>query len=91
MPTRRVRVGSTMGLHARPAATFTRAVRDGQVPVTIARVGGAPVNAASILAVLGLAAGFGEEVELSTEGAGAHELLDRLAALVAAPDPEPAR
>ncbi|MQS00810.1 HPr family phosphocarrier protein [Streptomyces sp. OF1] len=52
------------------------------VPVTIAKSGGNPVNAASMLAVLGLGAEGGEEIVLASEAENADAALDRLAKLV---------
>jgi phosphocarrier protein len=53
------------------------------VKVTIAKVGGDPVDARSILSVLALDARGGDEVVLVAEGDGADQALDELAALVA--------
>ncbi|MCQ0024947.1 HPr family phosphocarrier protein [Streptomyces somaliensis DSM 40738] len=83
MAERRVNVGWSEGLHARPASILVRAARASGVPVTIARAGGAPVNAASVLTVLGLGAQGGEEVVLSCDAEDADAVLDRLAKLVA--------
>ncbi|BBB00719.1 putative phosphocarrier protein [Actinacidiphila reveromycinica] len=83
MAERHVNVGWAEGLHARPASIFVRAAMAAGVPVTIARAGGAPVNAGSMLAVLGLGAQGGEEVVLASEADGAEVALDRLAKLVA--------
>ncbi len=83
MAQRRVAVGSEVGLHARPAAVFAKAAGDAGVSVRIAKPGGVPVDASSILAVLGLDVRGGEEVELTAEGAGAAEALDNLVALLA--------
>jgi phosphocarrier protein len=83
MPERRVAVGSKVGLHARPAAMFVQAAAKQPVKVTIAKVGGDPVDARSILSVLALDARGGDEVVLVAEGDGADEALDELAALVA--------
>ena len=52
-------IASKVGLHARPAATFVKAVAEKGVPVTIAKEGGAPVDASSILGVMTLGAGSG--------------------------------
>ncbi|MBN9172056.1 MAG: HPr family phosphocarrier protein, partial [Microbacterium sp.] len=52
--TRTVRIGSSHGLHARPAKLFAQAAKDAGIPVTIAKDAGAPVNAASILGVIAL-------------------------------------
>jgi phosphocarrier protein len=75
-------VASKVGLHARPAAVFVKAVADSGVPVTIAKAGGEPVDAASILGVMTLGAEHGDEVTLTAEGDGAEEVLDRLAGLI---------
>jgi phosphocarrier protein HPr len=83
MPERRVAVGSKVGLHARPAAMFVQAAAKQPVKVTIAKVGGDPVDARSILSVLALDARGGDEVVLVAEGDGANQALDELAALVA--------
>ncbi|MFD3544628.1 HPr family phosphocarrier protein [Streptomyces sp. NPDC058655] len=83
MAERRVNVGWAEGLHARPASIFVRATTASGVPVTIAKAGGDPVNAASMLAVLGLGAQGGEEIVLASEADGADAALDRLAKLVA--------
>jgi phosphocarrier protein len=83
MPERRVAVGSKVGLHARPAAMFVQAAAKQPVKVTIAKVGGDPVDARSILSVLALDARGGDEVVLVAEGDGADQALDELAALVA--------
>jgi phosphocarrier protein HPr len=83
MPERRVVIGSKVGLHARPAAMFVQAAAKQPVKVTIAKVGGDPVDARSILSVLALDARGGEEVVLAADGDGADQALDELAALVA--------
>ncbi|MFI6420995.1 HPr family phosphocarrier protein [Streptomyces sp. NPDC050842] len=83
MAERRVNVGWAEGLHARPASIFVRAATASGVPVTIAKSDSTPVNAASMLAVLGLGAQGGEEIVLASEADGAEVALDRLAKLVA--------
>ena len=82
MAQRSVVVASPVGLHARPAAVFTRAVTASGLPVTIRKEDGPAVSAASILAVLQLNVGQGERVTLEVEGEGADELLDGLAGLL---------
>ena len=82
MAERRVTIGWAEGLHARPASILVRAATSTGVPVTIAKPGGAPVNAASMLAVLGLGAQGGEEIVLASDADGAGAALDRLARLV---------
>ncbi|MBW5484183.1 HPr family phosphocarrier protein [Streptomyces bambusae] len=83
MAERRVNVGWAEGLHARPASIFVRAATSSGVPVTIAKADGTPVNAGSMLAVLGLGAQGGEEIVLASDAEGAEIALDRLAKLVA--------
>ncbi|MFS0693532.1 HPr family phosphocarrier protein [Streptomyces nitrosporeus] len=83
MAERRVNVGWTEGLHARPASIFVRAATASGIPVSIAKADGPPVNAASMLAVLGLGVQGGEEIVLSSEAEDAEAALDRLAKLVA--------
>jgi len=84
MATRTVRIGSSHGLHARPAKLFTQAAKDAGVPVTIAKGSGKPVNAASILGVIALAVEHGDYVTLSVdgEGAAAEGTLDTLSKLL---------
>ena len=67
MPSQVVVVASKVGLHARPASLLIKAAKDAGIPVTIGRVGEAPVNAASMLSVLALGAKHGESVEISVE------------------------
>jgi phosphocarrier protein HPr len=83
MAERRVTIGWTEGLHARPASIFVRAATASGIPITIAKADGTPVNAASMLAVLGLGAQGGEEVVLASDAEDAEVALDRLAKLVA--------
>ena len=87
----RVTVGSSVGLHARPAALFVQAASKQPVPVTISKDGGDPVDARSILSVIALDARGGDEVVLRADGARADEALRELSELVAADhDSEPA-
>jgi phosphocarrier protein HPr len=81
MPERSVIVASAVGLHARPAATFSSAAAAAGMPVTLTS-GGKSVNAASILGVLSLGVAHGTEVTISAEGDGADAALDRLAELL---------
>ncbi|OLT33461.1 dihydroxyacetone kinase [Actinomadura sp. CNU-125] len=87
MSERSVRIESKVGLHARPAALFVQTAAKAPMDVTVAKRGGDPVNAKSILAVLGLDARHGEEVVLSAEGDEADALLDSLEALLSTPEP----
>jgi phosphocarrier protein len=80
--TRTVHIGSSHGLHARPAKLFAQAAKESGIPVTIAKGSGAPVNAASILGVIALGVEHGDYVTLSAEGDGAEATLDALAELL---------
>lgn len=83
MPERTVTVGSSVGLHARPATLFVQAASKQPVKVTIGRPGEEPVDARGILGVLGLGVKGGEDVVLAADGDGADAALEELAALVA--------
>lgn len=83
MAQRTVVVASAVGLHARPAKLFTQAAAASGLTVQIAKDGGAPVNASSILRVMALAVKHGEEVTLTAEGDGADDVLDRLVEMLA--------
>jgi phosphocarrier protein HPr len=82
VPERKVTVGSSVGLHARPATIFTQAAAKQPVKVTIAKADGNAVDARSVLFVLGLDVRSGEEVVLAAEGDGADAALDELEALL---------
>lgn len=80
MVERTVQIGSTHGLHARPAKLFTKAAAAAGVPVTLQKGDGKPVNAASILGVISLGINHGDTVTLSTEDDTS--ILDSLAELL---------
>ncbi|MEU5845521.1 HPr family phosphocarrier protein [Saccharopolyspora shandongensis] len=80
---RRVTVASKVGLHARPAALVAKAAAAQSVKITIRKDDTEPVEAGSILGLMTLGAGHGDEVVLSAEGEGAEAALDHLAQLVA--------
>lgn len=82
MAERTVTVASSVGLHARPASLFAQAAAKVGVPVTLTSTTGKSVNAASILGVLSLGIGHGEQVTLSAEGDGADAALDSLTELL---------
>jgi len=80
---RTVVVASSVGLHARPASLFSQAAAKTGVTVILTSAAGKSVNAASILGVLSLGVGHGEQVTLSSDAEGADAALDELAALLA--------
>lgn len=85
MVQRTVRIGSTHGLHARPAKLFTQAVAASGAKVTISKSGGAPVNAVSILLVISQGIDHGDEVTIVVDGDGGTDeaaVLDQLIELL---------
>ncbi|MFD7452950.1 HPr family phosphocarrier protein [Kitasatospora sp. NPDC059827] len=84
MHSTQVTVGSSSGLHARPASLFVQAATARQpVKVTVGRPGQTPVDARSLLSVLALAARSGDVLELTASGDGAEDALRALADLLA--------
>jgi phosphocarrier protein HPr len=82
MAQRTVLIGSTHGLHARPAKLFTKAAAAAGSPVTLQKGDGKPVNAASILGVIALGINHGDSVTLATDADNADSILDGLAELL---------
>jgi phosphocarrier protein len=82
MPQRTAVIGSSVGLHARPATLFVQAVVKTGLPVTIAKEGGSPVDARSVLTVMSLGAKGGDTVLLEAEGDGADTHLADLVGLL---------
>jgi phosphocarrier protein HPr len=79
MPTKTVTVGSSVGLHARPAALIAEAAEGLGSVVTLSTADGDPVDASSSLLVMTLGAACGDTVEV----AGADQAaVDTIAALV---------
>ncbi len=82
-PLRRlVKVGDPTGLHARPCAALAKLVARTRDATLKVRLRGTEADGGSILDLLGLVAGGGEELELVAEGPGAAALLDAAADLV---------
>ncbi len=82
MSQRTVAVASRVGLHARPASIFTQAVAASGVDVTIAKPGEDPMDASSILMVMAMGVGNGDEVVLEADGPEADRVLDELVTLL---------
>ena len=82
MAQRTVAIGSSVGLHARPAALFVEAAQETGLDIEIGRPGEEAVDATSILGVMALGAKYGEDVVLTAEGEGADQALDSLVALL---------
>jgi phosphocarrier protein HPr len=75
MHTKTVIVGSTIGLHARPAAVIADAAAKAGVPVTLSLDGGQPVDAGSALMIMTLGAGNGAQVTVASEDQDATETI----------------
>lgn len=82
MAERTVKIASASGLHARPASIFAKAAGEQPAQVTIEKTGGNAVQASSILMLMTLGAGKGDEVTLRAEGDGAEESVNALADLL---------
>ncbi len=67
MPEKTVTVGSSIGLHARPAAIIAEAVVNSGAEVTLSIDGGEPVDAGSALMIMTLGAGHGAQVTVASE------------------------
>ena len=77
-----VTVGSTVGLHARPAAVIAEEASnyDDEILISLPDDGDAePADAASSLMIMALGAEHGDTVEVSSENA---EAVEKIAALV---------
>ncbi len=80
MPSKTVVVGSTIGLHARPAAIISEAAAALNEPVLLATPDGYQANAASSIAIMRLGAEQGTPVKVTSDS---QEAVDAIAALVA--------
>lgn len=82
MPSATVKVGSTAGLHARPASAFVNAVAASEHDVTISFGDEERVDASSLLSILTLGIEYGDEVTLHVKGDRAQDTLDELSGLL---------
>ncbi|MFF1635403.1 HPr family phosphocarrier protein [Leifsonia sp. NPDC058248] len=83
MAERIITVGSSHGLHARPAKLFVEAVTKSGAAVKLTKEGGKTVDAGSILGVISLGIDHGDKIVLTTESADAEGVLDDLAEILA--------
>ncbi len=81
MMERTVRVGSKSGLHARPAAVFVQNAKGFQSQITLSK-DDKTVNGKSILSVLSLGAGQGDQVVLKANGDDAESAIGKLVSLL---------
>jgi PTS hybrid protein len=73
---------NAVGLHARPAAALARSIAGFDTKVTV-RFGDQNADAHSVLALLALAAGHGDTIEVSASGPQAEEALRQITELAA--------
>ena len=95
MYTRKATIAASVGLHARPAAVFVRAVNKTGLPITLAKEGLVPVDARSLLEVMSADFACGSEVEIAVssqdaDDAGARQAIDHLAQLLGTDLTDPA-
>ncbi|CAM2771519.1 HPr family phosphocarrier protein [Skermania piniformis] len=81
MPSTTAIVGSSVGLHARPAGIIAEAVTESGVDVTIGLGADEPVDAGSALMIMTLGAEHGTEVTVTADD---QATLDTIVALVEA-------
>ena len=81
MPEQEVTLANEVGLHARPAAVFSKAASRFAADVTV-RKGDQAANAQSIMAVLKLDVRRGDRIQLAAEGEDADEAVAELIELV---------
>lgn len=79
MASKTVTVGSSIGLHARPAGIIAEAAVEASSPATLALEGGEPVDAGSSLMIMTLGAEQGTPVTVECED---EAVLTRIADLV---------
>jgi phosphocarrier protein HPr len=75
MPSKTVKVGSSVGLHARPAAIISEAAGELDAEVTLATPGGEPVDASSSLMIMTLGASCGDMVVVDSDDQAAVDLI----------------
>ena len=81
MITTRITISNKLGLHARASAKLTKLAGSFKSDIHLAR-NDRRVNAKSIMGVMMLAAGFGSEVSIETEGADEEAAMAALRELI---------
>jgi phosphocarrier protein HPr len=76
--TAKVVVASSVGLHARPAGLVAALAVQQPATVLIRKNGSEPIDASSVLSLMALGVGHGEEVELSSASEDAVKALAEL-------------
>jgi len=83
MAQRTTTIASAVGLHARPAAVFSKAVAAASGHTVSLTAKGKTIDARSILSILSLSIGHGDEVTIDVDGAHAERVADELQAVLA--------
>lgn len=81
MPSKTVIVGSTVGLHARPAALIAAAAAEYDDDIVLSVDGHGGVDAASTLLIMTLGAEMGAEVTVTSDN---DEAVERIAGMIEA-------
>lgn len=81
MTERKYTIKNRVGLHARPSSLFVREAGTFESEITITH-GDEAVDGKSILGILALGAGCGEEITLSADGPDEAEAIDTLIAVL---------
>jgi len=76
-----VKVGSSVGLHARPASIISERAGELDADVTLATPGGDPVDADSALMIMTLGASQGDEVVVESDDEAAMQTIADLIVL----------
>jgi phosphocarrier protein HPr len=85
VPAQTVTIVNDLGLHARAAAKFVKLASTFSATIRVGKVGqDEQVSGASILGLMMLAAGPGDQIEISTDGTDADTALNALSELVIA-------
>ena len=78
---RKVTIKNRAGLHARPISKFVEVASNYSASLTV-RCNGQVVDGKSIIQLMTLAAGYGTEIELVSDGSDSTELLESLENLI---------
>lgn len=76
-----LKITNKQGLHARPAAMFVKLANKFQSEIWVTK-DGEEVNGKSIMGLMMLAAEFGSDVEISTEGSDEEQAMNEIEALI---------
>jgi phosphocarrier protein len=85
VPARSVTIVNELGLHARAAAKFVKLAATFPAQIKVSKIGGGEqVSGSSILGLMMLSAGPGDQIEIAADGTDAEAALNALYDLVSA-------